>query len=83
MTALLKQAAQVPADAAKDLEPRIRFSRSEGELGQVVEQIQAGFEIGHLSQAQAERLTYLAISTARQLNAGLVNVPVETLLKPP
>lgn len=65
--------------SAGTLEPRIRFARSEGELDALVEEIQAGFEAGRLSQAQAERLGWLVIDTARQLARGLVNVPVGAL----
>ena len=60
------------------LEPRIRFARNEDELDALVEQIQIGFEAGHLSQVQADRLTYLVVDVARQLARGLVNVPVGT-----
>lgn len=70
-----------PASAvAGDLETRIRFAHSEAELDQVVEQIQAEFEAGHLSQVQAERLAGLTLDTARQLARGLVNVPASACL---
>ena len=64
---------------AGTLESRIRFASSEGALDTLAEQIQAGFEAGHLSQAQAERLTHLVVDTARQLAQGLVNVPAGAL----
>lgn len=83
MTALPVQATQVPADAAQDLEPRIRFAHSEGELDALVEEIQAGFEAGHLSQDEAERLTYLSIEVARQLECGLANIPASAFLGAP
>jgi hypothetical protein len=60
---------------AQGLEDRIRFARSETELDQAVEDIQAGFAATHLAHAQAERLARLAMATARQLAQGLVNVP--------
>ncbi len=63
---------------ASSLEPRIRLSRSEAELDALAEEIQTGFKSGHLTQAQAERLTYLMVDTARQMARGMVNVPVGT-----
>ncbi len=69
----------VPA-VAGDLETRIRFARSEVELDQAVEEIQAAFEAGHLSQALAERLAALTMDTARLLARGLVNVPASAFL---
>jgi hypothetical protein len=47
------------ADIADKLEPRIRFTRSEGELDTLTKEIQIGFEAGYLSQVQADRLTWL------------------------
>lgn len=74
MTALPVQTTQVPVDEAGTLEERIRYARTEPELDALVEQIQASFEAGHLTQSQAERLAHLSIEIARQLEAGLVNV---------
>lgn len=67
--------------SAEVLESRIRFARSEAELDALVEQIQAGFRAGHLSQVQTERLATLAMDTARQLARGLVNVPAAACLE--
>lgn len=65
--------AQLIGEMAGTMESRARFARSEPELDALVEEIQAGFEAGRLSQMEAERLTYLVIDTARQLEHGLVN----------
>lgn len=78
MTAV--QALQAPIDAAQALEERIRFTQSEADLDRLAEQIQAHFEAGYLSQPQAEGLTGLSIEMARQLEAGLVNVPVAAFI---
>ena len=59
----------------RSLEERIRFAGSEEELEDLVEEVQAEFEAGRLSQAQADRLTYLVIDIARQLTRGLANMP--------
>ena len=76
MTALPVHTAQGPVSMANTLEPRILFARTESELEAMVEEIQAGFEAGHLTQARADQLTYLVIDVARQLARGVVNVPV-------
>lgn len=76
MTALPVQAPQAPTDVALALEERIRYARSEDDLDALVEHVQGGFEAGELTQAQAERLAYLVIGIARQLEQGLVNVPI-------
>lgn len=55
---------------------RIRYAHSEVELDGLVEEIQAGFEAGELTQEEAEDLAWLVMGTARQLAQGLVNVPV-------
>ncbi len=78
MTALPVQAAQVSVDVAEDLEVAVRFARSEDQLEAALERIQTGFKSGHLTQAQADQLTYLVIDVARQLARGVVNVPVGT-----
>ncbi len=70
---------EINAKPAQALESLIHFARSEAELDQVAEELQAGFVAGHLSQAQAERVTYLVLDTARQLARGLYNVPVGVL----
>jgi hypothetical protein len=75
MTALPTQAAQWPAAAAEELEAAIRFARSEAELDTLVEELQGGFEAGHLSYAQADQLTYMLIDVARQLARGAANMP--------
>lgn len=67
-------------DLEPALEKRIRYARSWDELDAIAEGIQPGFEEGRLTQAQAERLTYLSIETARLLEAGLVNVPAAAFI---
>lgn len=62
---------------AGTLESRARYARTEPELERLVEEIQSSFEQGQLTQMEAERLTYLSIEIARQLEAGLTAV-VET-----
>lgn len=68
--------AQLIGEMAGTLEWAIRFARSEPELDRLTMEIQSSFEAGHLTQSQAERLTYLSIEIARQLEHGLVNVPM-------
>jgi hypothetical protein len=68
---------QPAQDMAQGLEGRIRFARSETELDQAVEEIQAGFEAAHL--AQVGGLAHLAMNTARQMAGGWCNMPVREL----
>ena len=73
--------AQLNVEVAGTLEDHICLAPSEAELARPVKEIQVGFEAGHLSQTQAERLATLAMDTARQLARGLVNVPAAACLE--
>ena len=65
------------------MQESIRYARSEAELDGLVEEIQIEFEAGHLTQAQAERLAHIVVDTARQLEHGLVNIPLSAFLASP
>ncbi|MBM3280782.1 MAG: hypothetical protein FJY95_22300 [Candidatus Handelsmanbacteria bacterium] len=54
-------------NAEHPLEDRIRFATSEAEPERLVEEIQAGFEVGHLAQDQVEHLVVLAGQQAHGL----------------
>jgi len=61
---------------SQSLEERVRFAHSEEELEQLVDEIQAGYEVGHLAQDQVEHLAVLA----RQQVHGLPEVAEEERL---